>query len=38
MHEAMVIFEFKSGAKGEKAEGLSKQALDNRYGAELECQ
>jgi hypothetical protein len=39
MYTIMVIFEFKSGAKGEKAETLAKRAakqvLDNRYGAEL---
>ncbi|MDR1537064.1 MAG: ATP-binding protein [Clostridiales bacterium] len=39
MNKVMVVFEFKSGAKGEKAETLakraSKQVKDNRYGAEM---
>ncbi|MDR1538439.1 MAG: PD-(D/E)XK nuclease domain-containing protein [Clostridiales bacterium] len=39
LHKIMAIFEFKSGAKGEKAETLArraaKQVRDSRYGAEL---
>jgi hypothetical protein len=39
MYKVMVVFEFKSGAKGEKAEALAnhatKQVKDKRYGAEM---